>query len=314
MSSPTKVSIIVPVYNVEKYICRCIESVIKQSMKDWQLILVDDCSSDNSFAVMKQYAAKDSRIEIVHHDQNHGPMIARRRGDCIAKGDYITYCDGDDELPSNALEKLYHAAIESDADIVCGNHLVISTDGEKTRHHSELRYGNSTICVLKSLLRHEMTQSLWGKLFKASLLQDYEYKTYEHATNGEDGCIIYQVVANMTKTIVIDDVVYHYMQNAGSSTQIRFNDNAIKSICILNKTRDNIVSFYPELYADLNRCITNILCGLYIQGYNKGNTYLSKHISENHLDHYVSFRNILLFLNYVQIIKLFIRYRILHNK
>ena len=309
-SSP-KVSIIVPVYNAERYIGRCIESVFNQTMKDWQLILVDDYSFDNSFAVMIKYADEDCRIQVVRHDQNHGPMIARRWGDRLAKGDYITYCDADDLLPPNALERLYRAAIESDADIVCGNHLYITTTGKKYEHHNVLKYGETTVDVLKSLLRHEVTQSLWGKLFKVSLLQNYDYKTYDHATNGEDGCIFYQVVTNINKMILIDDVVYHYMRNADSSSQRRYNDNAIKSICILNKTRDDTVSFYPKLYADLNRCITNILCGLYVQGYNKGNTYLSKHISENNLGHYISFSNLVRYLDYIQIIKLFILNRIL---
>lgn len=306
------VSIVIPVYNVEKYIRRCLMSIQQQSLSNIEIIVVNDCTPDNSMAIVEKFAKDDKRIRIINHEKNMGLMWTRRTGYMSATGDYITFCDSDDCLPPIAIEKLYRAAIESDADIVCGNYIYITTKGEEIIHKNELRYGCYNINFLKSLLRHEMVKTLWGKLFKASLLQNHKYHTYEHVTNGEDGCLLYQVVANTNKIIMIDDIVYNYMQNLTSSTQRRFNDDAIKSICISNKIMHNIVSSYPELYTDLNRCITNKLCGLYIMGYNK-NTDLSKHISENGLSHYISFKNIVMYLYPFQIIKGIIRYRILNH-
>lgn len=308
------VSVVIPVYNVEKYILRCINSIQQQSLDNIEIIVVDDYTPDNSMSIVKELAENDNRIKILAHEKNMGLMWTRRTGYMVATGDYLAFCDSDDCLPPTAIENLYRAAMTSDADIVCGNHLYITTKGEIIKHKNDLRYGTSPVGVLKSLLCHEMTHTLWGKLFKASLFHDYEYKTYEHVTNGEDGCLFYQVVRNMNKTILIDDYVYHYMQNLESSTQRRLNDNAINSICILNKTRDNIISSYPELYDDLNRYITNILCIFYVLGYNKGNTQLYKHIKENGLRHYVSFSNLMKYLNYGQILKLIIRYKILKLK
>lgn len=264
-----KVSVIVPVYNVEKYIGRCIESIQKQTLTDWELILVDDCSPDNSIEIIQEYEKKDSRIIVKRHDVNHGPMIARRWGDAIAFGEYITYCDGDDMLPDNALELLYNTALETGADIVSGNMTYISINGSKKVFKSTLKYGNDRISAFKSLLRGELRHNLCSKLFKASLLKDYEYKSYEHFTNGEDGYVFYLVVSHITKIVQIDEPVYYYMQNMQSSTNVRLNENAIKSICILNKTRHDIISVYSDLKSDLQKHTTNVLCKLYTQGYDR---------------------------------------------
>lgn len=305
------VSIVIPVYNVEKYILRCINSIQQQSLDDIEIIVVNDGTPDNSMAVVQELAKKDQRITILNQGKNMGPMRARETGYLAATGDFITFCDSDDYMPKDALEKLYSAAVRSNADIISGNSIYITVNGEELLWKSELKYGNTNVNVLRSLLRWELSHNLWGKLFKASLLQNYKYNTYEYATNGEDGCLFYQVVANMNKAVLIDDVVYYYMQNVESLSQRRLTEGGIKSICILNKTRDNVVSSYPELYADLNRCITNILCGLYVQGYNSGITHLSKHISEMGLRHYISFRNIVKYLDFLKIIKAIVRYKIL---
>lgn len=309
-----KVSVLIPVYNVEKYIKRCMVSIQQQTLSDIEIVVVNDCTPDNSMVIVQELAKDDQRIKILNHDKNMGLMWTRRTGYMAATGDYVTFCDSDDYMPSVALEKLYLSAVESNADIVSGNAIYSTVTGKDILIKNELKYGVMNVCVLKSLLRHELSHTLWGKMFKVSLLKDFNYHIYEHATNGEDGCLFYQVVTNSNKTILIDDIVYYYMQNLESSTQLRYNENAIKSICILNQTRDNIVSSYPELYADLNRCVTTILCGLYVQGYNNENTNLCKHIKERGLEHYVSFSNIVMYLNYVQTIKAFLRNRRQNHK
>lgn len=301
-----KVSVIVPVYNVEKYIGRCIDSVQKQTLTDWELILVDDCSPDNSIEIIQEYAKKDSRIIVKRHDVNHGPMIARRWGDAIASGEYITYCDGDDMLPDNALELLYNTALETGADIVSGNMTYISINGSKKVFKSTLKYGNDRISAFKSLLRGELRQNLCSKLFKASLLKEYECKSYEHFTNGEDGYVFYLVVSHITKIIQIEAPVYYYMQNMQSSSQVRLRENAIKSICVLNKTKNDIVSLYPELKVDLQKHITNVLCSLYSCGYDK-DARLNYYINEYGLSGYVTILSIIKNCKLANLIRLMIR-------
>lgn len=301
-----KVSVIVPVYNVEKYIGRCIESIQKQTLTDWELILVDDCSPDNSIEIIQEYAKKDNRIILKRHDVNHGPMIARRWGDAIASGEYITYCDGDDMLPDNALELLYNTALETGADIVSGNMTYVSINGSKKVFKSTLKYGNDRISAFKSLLRGEFHHNLCSKLFKASLLKEYEYKSYEHFTNGEDGYVFYLVVSHITKIVQIDAPVYYYMQNMQSSSNIRYKENAIKSICILNKTRHEITLKYPELRKELKKCITNILCLLYAQGYDK-DAKLDYYVKEYGLSNYVALSSIIKNCKLANLVRLMIR-------
>jgi len=287
-----KVSVIVPVYNVEKYIGRCIESIQKQTLTDWELILIDDCSPDNSIDIIQEYAKEDSRIIVERHDVNHGPMIARRWGDEIASGGYITYCDGDDMLPYNALEILYNAARETEADIVSGNMIYVSTTGTQKKIENSLKYGNDKMGAFKSLLRGEQRHVLCSKLFKASILKKNTYKTYDYFINSEDMCLLYQVVDNVNKIVQIDNSVYYYMQNMESSTHSRLTEKKIMNVC----KAINIVNLIITQYVDLNKekeCfLTNRIYSWYAKGYDL-DANLKKHLNENKLSKYISLHYLL---------------------
>ena len=110
----TKISIIVPIYNVEQYLQKTIESCINQTLKELEVILVDDGSKDASGKVVDDFAKKDNRIKVIHK-QNEGVTIARNTGLAVATGKYIFFLDGDDYLPLNAMDLLYQKAIEEDA-------------------------------------------------------------------------------------------------------------------------------------------------------------------------------------------------------
>ena len=302
-----KASVLVPVYNVEKYIRRCLTSIQNQTMTDIEIIVVNDGTTDHSMEIVHELAKEDQRIKILNHEKNMGLMWTRRTGYMAATGDYISFCDSDDYMPPKALEILYSTAIESDADIVSGCSEYFTVTGEKFLWQATLEYGYTKEGVLKSLLRGGMNQNLWGRLYKASLFKDYDYKTFMHATNGEDGCLFYQIIDKIKRIVLIEDVVYYYMQNEASSTQVQLNENAIKSICLLNKIREEIVEPYPELHEDLKRCITNKLCALYIMGYKKKGSWPNKYIAKNGLKKYVTLYNIIRYLNYYEMIKLLVR-------
>ena len=125
----SKVSIVIPVYNADKYIRRCLDSILAQTLQDFEVILVDDCSQDNTVNVVQQYVSQDVRVRLICHGENLGPMVARAHGWQSALGDFIVFCDSDDCLPCTALQKLYEAMIESHADIVCGAYQVVGYDG-----------------------------------------------------------------------------------------------------------------------------------------------------------------------------------------
>lgn len=259
-----KVSIIVPVYNVEKYIGRCIESIQKQTLTDWELILINDCSLDNSLKIIQDYAKKESRIIIKCHKENHGPMMARRWGDEIAGGEYITYCDGDDMMPENALQILYNAAILDNADLVMGSYTCINTNGERKDVIIERNRIDSRESLFKDFIRH---QPLWGKLFKTDILKAHDYNVVDHMKNGEDAYMLYQMVPYINKVIKVQEIVYNYMQNNDSSSQRRYSLDSLESIMQVNSLRISLINDYPHLKKDLLRCVSDALNTLIVEGY-----------------------------------------------
>ena len=245
--SEFKVSVCIPIYNVEAYVQRCIESLLSQSLKDIEIIIVNDCTLDSSMEIVREYAAKDRRIKVVEHDVNHGLMMARRTAYMMAKGDYIAFCDSDDSLPADALELLYNEAIATGADIVSGTIEYVYTDGSRRRWINQLSYGTNQIAVYKSLLTGEFKHNLCSRLFHRELLQKHLYKTYENATNGEDGMLFYQVIQNAEKIVKIDSVVYNYYQNLQSSTNVRIANDALKQLVLFYNYVVSISSFDQEL-------------------------------------------------------------------
>ena len=120
-------SVIVPIYNIEKYIKRCIDSVLSQTFDDFELILVDDGSPDNCPKICDEYAEKDHRIKVVHKE-NGGLVSARQAGISIAKGDYVFNLDGDDAITSDALMSAYNIILDTKADMVSFSYRVYTND------------------------------------------------------------------------------------------------------------------------------------------------------------------------------------------
>lgn len=300
------VSVIVPVYNKGKYISRCIESIKNQSVTDWELILIDDCSTDNSMVVMNDYARIDSRIIVKHQEENHGPMIARRLGDEMAKGDYITYCDADDCLPKTALQTLYEEAVRTEADIVSGNYEYIKTDGTKKQTAFSLNYGNDKEGVFKSLLKKQMGHNLCSKLFHSSLLKKYNYEVIDHMTNAEDAYMFYQIMLNMHKMVQIPAVVYNYIQTPGSSTQSEYSEKALDNICKFVSLRIKFIPLFPNLQSDIISYVSVILVNLKYRGYKK-RIVLKQLLKKYDLRHYCSTKIIIQYHPIIDTIKLLVK-------
>lgn len=286
------VSVIVPVYNVEKYILRCISSIQQQSLTDIEIIVVNDCTPDNSMTIVSRLAENDKRIRILNNERNRGPMIARERGYMAATGEYITFCDSDDFLSQNAIERLYDTAKESDADIVSGNAVYCDVSGKEKLWTSELKYGNTKSGILKSLLHHELGHNLWGKLFRAFLLQGFNYKTYENMTNGEDACLFYQIIRNINGMVLIPDIVYKYVQNPESSSQRRRSTHVLENLCLASSEIIKVVCEYDELKDELDAFVSETMVSLIYRGYNKDGT-LTKLFSKYGLDNFCSNKTII---------------------
>lgn len=263
------VSVIIPVYNVEKYIARCLESVINQTYRDLEIIVVNDATPDNSMAIVGEYASKDNRIRIVNNPRNMGLMMTRKNGYTIAKGDYFTFVDSDDTIPAIAVETLLKTAIDTGCDIVAGQIQYIFKDGNTEVWRCDLPFGNDAIGVYTALLDGHFKHNLVAKLYKRALFIEQQYPSFENMTNAEDACLFYSIVKNINSIEIIDDIVYIYYQNTGSSSQKRLSLQQLDSIAKANKVRLECCSLYPELHHSLQHFVTNVIFNFNRLGYSR---------------------------------------------
>lgn len=285
------ISVLVPLYNVEKYIARCLDSILNQSFQNFEIIIVNDGSLDSSIDIALQYAEKDDRIKIIFKEENMGLAWARMVGYSNAIGQYIVFCDSDDYLPSNALEILYDSIKSSDADIVVGNYQSVNSNDEFGHiSNNKLEYGKDPESVYKSLLKNEMSHSLWGKIYKIELFKNKNYITHKHFVNSEDGFLFYQIIKNTIKVVTISDVVYYYYQNDQSSTKVKLSDKAIRSMVSFWNLRYEMFKDTPKLHYLSKKRTIDLYCKFLKQGYKSND--MRKYIEIPGFDQYIVSQNI----------------------
>ncbi len=209
------ISVIVPVYNVELYLSQCIESIINQTYKDIEIILIDDGSPDNCGRICDEYAKKDSRVR-VFHKENGGLSNARNYGIEKASGEYIGFVDSDDWLEPEMYETLINVAKENRADIVnCGFYYEF-LKRTVIRENIEKKFDN-TIDLCKALLNNEIVTGVWNKLFHRSCFADIKFPD-GHVS--EDTATIYKFFLKTGNVISISTPLYHYrISREGNITQ-----------------------------------------------------------------------------------------------
>lgn len=295
-----KISVIVPVYRAETFIERCIASVQAQILTDWELILVNDASPDNSMAIIKEIAEKDDRIRYIDNEENHGPMVVRHQGAKQATGDYITFLDSDDWLPETSLSSLYKKAIETGADIVCGHFIFVNGITEIEEKTSKLKYGNDKVGAFRSILNREVNQNLCSKLYKKEIFQDYEYIILDHSRYAEDVSVLFQSIAHIGSIAILDNGIYFYYTNPNSTTH-KASSSDFESICKNTIIREKILREYKELEEDAKRYFTN---NLYLDSIRKDN---AKIIREYGLGKYISIMYIMKYVALDKQIKLLVK-------
>lgn len=264
-----KISILIPVYNVENYVARCLNSILVQSFQDFEIIIVDDCSPDASMSIVAKYAEKDERIKIFHNERNRGLMYTRKVAYTQAKGEYVVFLDSDDYLPEGALQYLYEGIQSSNYDLVIGNYQLVTYKGDICLNNYQFKYGTDKLAIFKSLLLREVPHNLFAKIYKRSLFVENEYNTIDNLVNGEDAALFYQIIDTNPRIGLIDKNVYSYVQNRASASNMRYSAKQIEQIfCALN-----IVSFVISKYPMLNICLTKKICHLLLsfklKGYKK---------------------------------------------
>lgn len=196
-----KVSIIIPVYNTEKYIERCIESALNQTLKDIEIIVINDGSTDNSKQIINNYKSKDNRIRTVHFNTNHGVSIARNLGINLAKGEFVGFIDSDDYVDLKYFEELYNYSKEYD--IIRGIRVI---NGK----HGKNEYG----CIIPSIIRK-------------SILDEHKRLRFPIGMNrGEDSTFKRWLYKTTQKIFECPDngIYYHYMKREGSLSNYTLTD------------------------------------------------------------------------------------------
>lgn len=250
------ISIIVPVYMAEKYIERCILSVLQQNYSNFELILVDDGTKDKSGEICDKYAEKDSRV-IVLHKNNEGQSVARNIGLDLAKGEMISFLDSDDTLSINFLEIMSKNLYDNDV-VLCGinrvynNHVEAMGDFEK-----QILDGQS---FFENLLNVQKGYGfVWGKLWKASVVKNVKFNG--QLKIAEDALFSLEASENIAKVKIIEDKLYNYYFNEQSTVR-KFNEKYATNCLISMQAAEKVVgkSTYFSKIPNINQRFSEYVC------------------------------------------------------
>lgn len=250
----SKISIIVPIYNREKYLAKCLDSIINQTHKNLEIILVNDGSSDNSINICKKYAKNDLRIIIINKSKNEGVSAARNKGLEIATGDYIGFVDSDDSILPNMYEKLLEDIIIYDTDFIqCGSYV-----NQKKLHSSENRieiYEGNDVIVKLFLSNWIITSVVWDKLYKKSFLDKTSFNS--NYRKNEDVLYIFNLVQRAKKIGLSNLALYDYTFEREDALTGDFYLEVDKvKLEFLDQVKSFITEYYPKYTRELERYLS----------------------------------------------------------
>lgn len=224
------ISVIIPVYNVEKYIERCVKSVLDQTYKDFEILLINDGSTDNSKKICEKLADEYKQIKLINQE-NQGVSVARNIGIIKAKGDFLTFIDSDDFINKNYLKILWNNLLKYEADISCCDYY-----RTKNMPKYEMKISDEISVfekdkVIKFYLEKELTAP-WGKLYKKKLFNEIYFPV---GKRHEDITTIFKVILNANKLIYTDSKLYFYYKNMSSFTKQKFSEKSFDLIDAWNE-------------------------------------------------------------------------------
>lgn len=226
MSTPF-LSVIVPLYNAETYLSQSLDSILSQTFTDFELLLIDDGSTDGSAAICERYAAQDDRIRIFHKE-NGGLVSARQHGFPLARGEYVTFVDSDDWIAPSMYQKMCGAAKDTDADMICCGCTAVTPQKNierrdfcapgvydkkalETRVYPQMLYQGS-------FFRYGISPQLWNKLFRRSLLEKHLFQVPLSVKLGEDALVSYICLLDAKTVCFLEECYYFYRSNVSSIT------------------------------------------------------------------------------------------------
>lgn len=236
-----KISIIVPIYNVEDYLPRCIDSILAQTFSDFELILVDDGSPDNCGEICDEYAKKDDRIVVIHKE-NGGLADARNAGIAVAKGEYFGFIDSDDWIDPNMYQVLYNIATKNDADISecsfaqCSDNITINqpqkiVEKEFTKEDAIIQLYSGDVYG---------TIVVWNKLYRNVLFNELKFQTGKIC---EDQYIIPKLFYSANRIVSCDYIGYYYFYRENSIMNSGFSAKRLDAVRAFKDTRDFLIEY-----------------------------------------------------------------------
>ena len=261
-----KVSVILPVYNTSKYLKKCFESILNQTYTSFELICVNDGSTDNSLQILEEYAQKDDRIKIITQ-KNQGLGNARNAGIIQTSGDYICYIDSDDYIHQDLLKDAVNKILEDDSDVVIYDNYNVYRDSTIPVYRvKNFINKHKTDCFHYEEFKQIAYQSCvaWNKLYKKQIIVDNNLKFFEDVKMGEDSPFWFDLLSLNPKISLLDKCLYYYIKREDSLTK-RSEDYIDRQIELYKKykdtLKDNISVDFRLTILDYNvRCAINGYC------------------------------------------------------
>lgn len=236
--SKIDLSIIIPAYNCEKYISKCLESMLKQNFKNFELIIINDGSCDNTLNVILEYANVDERIVIINQE-NGGPAVARNKGIIIARGEYIGFVDGDDYVDVDMFKKMIRVTKEnSGVDLVMCGYIEENADGSRkyipcvAPYNKVLYKDEIKKIILPQFAENRKTGcgSLWNKFYRKEFLKQQQIMMDESREYGEDWLFNIEVFDRANSCYVLEECLYHYVQVNNQSLMRKKRKNQVNLV------------------------------------------------------------------------------------
>ena len=259
MKNEELISVIVPIYKVEQYLEKCIDSIINQTYKNLEIILVDDGSPDNCGKICDEYSKEDNRIKVIHK-KNGGLSDSRNKGLNISSGNYVVFIDSDDYIDTNMIEKLYNKLIETNSDI-CICDFIREFENFSKYNNFEKKYfcveGNEKFKCLYNQYNVVSTVQ-WNKLYKKNIFDSIKF---EVGKINEDEFIVFDEFEKANKIIYVLEPLYYYRQRQNSIMNSKFNIKRYDAIEALEKRIEKLKEkgLYELLTLNYIKIFNNIL-------------------------------------------------------
>lgn len=265
MNAMPLITAIVPVYNTQKYLTKCLDSLINQTYRNLQIVLIDDGSTDNSPIICDSYANRDSRVTVIHKD-NQGVSSARNLGIDLSTGDYISFIDSDDWLELDAYEHLVACIAAHHADAVIFEYFIIYENGVTVhKAHSNLNGLMDKLTAIETTIS-PVNRFAVSKIYARKLIEDVRFDQGIHI--GEDTLFACYALNNTTSVYYTAKPLYHYLQSEISATRCTFNKKRFTGVEAYQRLVEFCATYHPTIvgvalasYINLIILIVTDLCG-----------------------------------------------------